>query len=33
MALECINGTTVPIVDVVKKASTIFSEKYERHGW
>lgn len=33
MALECIKGTTVPIVDVVKKASTIFSEKYERHGW
>ena len=33
MALECIKGTDVPIVDVVCAARIIFSEKYERHGW
>ena len=33
MALECIKGTTVPIVDVVKKAREIFLSRYEYSGW
>ena len=28
MALECIKGTTVPIVDVVKKAREVFLARY-----
>lgn len=33
MALECVKGTTVPIVDVVKKAGEIFLSRYEHSGW
>ena len=32
MALECIKGTTVPIVDVVKKAREIFIARYRYSG-
>lgn len=33
MALECINGTTTPIVDVVKKARERYTEYYEHYGF
>ena len=33
MALECIKGTTVPIVDVVKKAKDLFLIRYNYSGW
>ena len=33
MALECIKGTNVPIVDVVKKARELFLIKYGYSGW
>lgn len=33
MALECIKGTTVPIVDVVKKAREVFLVRYGYSGW
>ena len=33
MALECIKGTTVPIVDVVKKARDAFLSRYDYSGW
>lgn len=33
MALECIKGTTVPIVDVVKKARERFLSEYNYYGW
>ena len=33
MALECIKGTTVPIVDVVKKAREVFLSRYGYSGW
>ena len=33
MALECIKGTTVPIVDVVKKARDAFLSRYGYYGW
>lgn len=33
MALECIKGTTVPIVDVVKKAREVFLARYGYSGW
>ena len=33
MALECIKGTNVPIVDVVKKAKELFLIRYNHSGW
>ena len=33
MALECIKGTDVPIVDVVKKAREVFLARYGYSGW
>ena len=33
MALECVKGTTVPIVDVVKKAREVFLARYGYSGW
>ena len=30
MALECIKGTTVPIVDVVKLARTLYVDEFKR---
>ena len=33
MALECVKGTTVPIVDVVKKAREVFLARYRHSGW
>ena len=33
MALECIKGTTVPIVDVIKKAREVFLARYGYSGW
>ena len=33
MALECIKGTTVPIVDVVKKAREVFLARYGYSGY
>ena len=33
MALECIKGTTVPIVDVVKDAKDLFLLGYNNSGW
>lgn len=33
MALECVKGTTVPIVDVVKKAREVFLVRYGYSGW
>ena len=33
MALECIKGTDVPIVDVVKKARGVFLARYGYSGW
>ena len=33
MALECINGTTIPIVDVTKKAKELFLLQFEYSGW
>ena len=33
MALECIKGTNVPIVDVVKKAREVFLARYGYSGW
>ena len=33
MALECIKGTTVPIVDVVKEAREVFLARYGYSGW
>ena len=33
MALECIKGTTVPIVDVVNRAKSVYSfNRFEGHG-
>ena len=33
MALECIKGTTVPIVDVVKKSRDAFLSRYDYSEW
>ena len=33
MALECVKGTTVPIVDVVKKAREVYLLRYGYSGW
>ena len=33
MALECIKGTNVPIVDVIKEAKELFLIRYNYSGW